>query len=154
MQTLTNSDDVRGLRERFRTLRPEDYRRWGKMTAADVPVHLRQIFRAVMGEIEVPTPPMKKPAPLPGPLLKWFALRLPRRWPTTIKTPPPFETGSPWMNVAGFEEDRESAIASMERFAEGRWTVTSHPMFGPMSFGDWTRWGWLHVDHHLRQFGR
>jgi hypothetical protein len=27
-------------------------------------------------------------------------------------------------------------------------------MFGAMTRGDWLRWGWLHMDHHLRQFGR
>ena len=30
----------------------------------------------------------------------------------------------------------------------------SHPMFGPMTPEDWMRWGYLHADHHLRQFGR
>jgi hypothetical protein len=27
-------------------------------------------------------------------------------------------------------------------------------MFGPMTEKDWMRWGYLHADHHLRQFGR
>jgi hypothetical protein len=26
-------------------------------------------------------------------------------------------------------------------------------MFGSMQRTDWLRWGWLHADHHLRQFG-
>jgi Protein of unknown function (DUF1569) len=29
-----------------------------------------------------------------------------------------------------------------------------HPIFGPMTAKDWMRWGYLHADHHLRQFGR
>ena len=28
-----------------------------------------------------------------------------------------------------------------------------HPLFDEMSERDWMRWGYLHVDHHLRQFG-
>jgi hypothetical protein len=28
-----------------------------------------------------------------------------------------------------------------------------HPLFDAMSERDWMRWGYLHVDHHLRQFG-
>ena len=28
-----------------------------------------------------------------------------------------------------------------------------HPIFGRMSDGDWLRWGYLHMEHHLRQFG-
>ena len=30
----------------------------------------------------------------------------------------------------------------------------SIPMFGHMSEKDWMQWGYLHADHHLRQFGR
>jgi hypothetical protein len=29
-----------------------------------------------------------------------------------------------------------------------------HPMFGAMTTLEWMRWGYLHTDHHLRQFGR
>jgi hypothetical protein len=29
----------------------------------------------------------------------------------------------------------------------------AHPYFGRMSHADWLRWGYLHLDHHLRQFG-
>jgi hypothetical protein len=29
-----------------------------------------------------------------------------------------------------------------------------HPMFKEMSEKDWMRWGYLHTDHHLRQFGQ
>lgn len=154
MKTLSRPEDLQALRQRLLSLCAEDERQWGKMTAADMLVHLRQSFRAIMAEIDIVTPPMPKPAPLPGPVLKWIALRLPLRWPTTIKTPPPFEVGSSWMDLAAFDQDRESAIAAMERFALGQWTVSRHPMFGRISFGDWVRWGWLHVDHHLRQFGR
>ena len=28
-----------------------------------------------------------------------------------------------------------------------------HPIFGRMSEAAWLRWAYLHMDHHLRQFG-
>jgi hypothetical protein len=28
-----------------------------------------------------------------------------------------------------------------------------HPMFGDLTSWQWMRWGYLHTDHHLRQFG-
>jgi hypothetical protein len=31
------------------------------------------------------------------------------------------------------------------------WPV--HPIFGEMSEAAWMRWAYLHMDHHLRQFG-
>jgi hypothetical protein len=30
----------------------------------------------------------------------------------------------------------------------------AHPIFGRMTEAEWMRWGYLHTDHHLRQFGR
>jgi hypothetical protein len=38
--------------------------------------------------------------------------------------------------------------------AKGTQWAESHPMFGGMTAKDWMRWGYLHADHHLRQFGR
>jgi hypothetical protein len=35
----------------------------------------------------------------------------------------------------------------------GRFEGIVHPIFGPMSAAAWMRWGYLHADHHLRQFG-
>ena len=40
------------------------------------------------------------------------------------------------------------------RWRAGRSYAPAHPMFGPMTPEDWMRWGYLHADHHLRQFGR
>ena len=39
--------------------------------------------------------------------------------------------------------------ASEDEFFRGR----PHPIFGALSRAAWLRWGYLHVDHHLRQFG-
>jgi hypothetical protein len=29
----------------------------------------------------------------------------------------------------------------------------AHSFFGRLSRTEWLRWGYLHMDHHLRQFG-
>ena len=50
--------------------------------------------------------------------------------------------------------DRATLLASMERFAsKTERDVHPHPIFGPLTTWEWQRWGWLHADHHLRQFG-
>jgi hypothetical protein len=45
------------------------------------------------------------------------------------------------------------SIEKMEELAAGTRWASTHPMFGVMTVGDWRRWGYLHADHHLRQFG-
>jgi hypothetical protein len=41
----------------------------------------------------------------------------------------------------------------VQRLASHRGTWPAHPIFGRLSDSEWLRWGYLHTDHHLRQFG-
>ena len=40
-------------------------------------------------------------------------------------------------------------VVTDPQFFDGR----CHPIFGRLSRTAWLRWGYLHIDHHLRQFG-
>lgn len=89
-------------------------------------------------------------------IVKWIALYAPAPWPRGIMTRPEIDQvlGS-GTRPAEFSADVAELIALLEsaagdgRFFEGR----RHPIFGPLSRSAWLRWGYLHVDHHLRQFG-
>jgi hypothetical protein len=53
-----------------------------------------------------------------------------------------------------FVRDRRELEALIEQFARRTdATLQPHPMFGRLSTAEWQRWGYLHMDHHLRQFG-
>ena len=56
---------------------------------------------------------------------------------------------------AVFEADMRELQKLVERFTQHprdfRWQP--HPHFGPLSEKEWMRLGYLHPDHHLRQFG-
>jgi hypothetical protein len=56
---------------------------------------------------------------------------------------------------ADFTEDLARAEALMEAFVAraGSSDWPAHPIFGRLSDAAWMRWGYLHLDHHLRQFG-
>jgi hypothetical protein len=46
----------------------------------------------------------------------------------------------------------EALVEIVTKPASGyRWPA--HPIFGTMSEAAWLRWAYLHMDHHLRQFG-
>ena len=83
-------------------------------------------------------------------------LYLPFHWPHGVPTRPEFDqidgSGTP---PAEFSVDLRSLLAAIEKFtAQPRaFAFRTHPMFGDMSERDWMRWGYLHADHHLRQFG-
>ena len=48
----------------------------------------------------------------------------------------------------------EQLLDTIERFAGHTPNTNDHPMFGRMDTRNWMRWGYLHADHHVRQFGR
>ncbi len=69
-------------------------------------------------------------------------------------TVPVLKQGTPAMQVGIFEADRADVLAELERFCLPEQVRVDYSLFGQMSYVDWMRWGYLHTDHHLRQFGR
>ena len=54
-----------------------------------------------------------------------------------------------------FERDRAELLKLVERFCEfcnAPKRPRAHPIFGEFREDEWLRWGYLHADHHLRQF--
>ena len=149
MHSLATSDDLRQLHGRLSALRADDSRHWGTMDATQMVCHVHGAFRMAMGEI--PFAPV--PVPMPRPVLKMIALWGPLPWKRNFETVPALKVGAPAMQTSSFEQDRSEAIAHMERFCRPEQARVDHAFFGPMSYADWMRWGFLHTDHHLRQFG-
>ena len=148
MKSLASAGTVEEIRRRMESLRETDVRRWGTMMAAEAVRHLHGSFAMAMGDRAA------KPVavPLPRPVMKYLALAMPMRWPKNVATIP--ELLELPRLASGFAEEKRELLAVYERFwrlAEHR---NVHPMLGEMSSGDWMRWGYLHTDHHLRQFGR
>jgi len=112
--------------------------------------HLADSFRGVMGE----KPLREAPSRMPRKLIKWIALDVPLAWPKGIQTRPETdqeEGGTPPAEVAA---DLRELQRLFERFVRNPrdFSWQPHPIFGPMSERDWMRWGYLHMDHDLRQF--
>ena len=150
MKSLASAKVLAELRERLMCLREEDRPLWGKMTAQQMVRHLSTAYEVALGDRNVT--PLK--GPLPPPVMKWIALRSGVQWPKNVQTTPELIRAVEEECSATFEELVRETAERMELVAKGmRWT-REHPIFGAMSAKDWMRWGYLHADHHLRQFGR
>jgi len=110
--------------------------------------HLSDSFRAVMGERDISsaTGVMKRT------VVKWVALHTPFPWPHGFKTRPEADQELGGTKPVDFDVDMAGLLTIIERFSQSR-TRSPHPMFGDLSEWEWQRWGYLHLDHHLRQFG-
>jgi hypothetical protein len=151
MRTLDSTSDRETIVRRISALTKTDSRLWGKMSVHQMVCHLCDSFRLALGE--------KPASPASGFLqrtvLKWIALQAPMKWPKGVGTRPEVEQGVGGTAPVEFGSDRSELIRVCERFCAGAGDISVvHPFFGRMSTREWLRWGYLHADHHLRQFGR
>jgi hypothetical protein len=120
------------------------------MSAHQMLCHLADAFRVGRG-VRACRP---VDTPFSRTLVKWVALYLPLAWPAGIATRPEVDPLRDGTKPGDFAADLAALVGELEVFAaspvlEGK----PHPIFGAMSARAWLRWGWLHTDHHLRQFG-
>ena len=134
---------------RLARLRADSTRRWGKMSCHQMIVHLSDSFLCPMGEKIA----SRARVPIPRGAYRWLALYVPVQWPHGVATRPEMEQGVGGTAPVEFSRDRERLAALIERFVKKDFKWADHPIFGRMSEKDWMRWGYLHCDHHLRQFG-
>ena len=151
MKSLRNRNDREEVLGRLMALQPDSTRRWGKMSAHQMVCHLSDSFLTAFGEKEV------SPATslFQRTVVKWIALKSPLRWPPGVKTRPEVDQEIGGTRPTEFRRDVEALSRIVERFTlqprEFAWRP--HPTFGALTDEERMRWGYLHMDHHLRQFG-
>ena len=151
MKTLARARDKAEILRRLKAVGPESSRRWGRMSAPQMVCHLSDSFRMCLGQKEVrPTNSW-----LGHTIVKPVALYLPIPWVHGILTSPEIDQECEGTKPDDFAEDVKELETLMEVVTTPplRFNGRSHPLFGAMSATDWLRWGYLHMDHHLRQFG-
>jgi hypothetical protein len=151
MNTLADPRCLTEILQRLRSLRPDSPRQWGKMSVHQMVCHLSDSFKMATGE--------RVAAPFGGlaqrTVIKWIALYAPLKWPPDIPTRPEVDQYGAGTKPTEFAADVAALEAIVRRIAANRRAVAglSHPIFGRMSTRAWLRWGYLHMDHHFRQFG-
>ena len=152
MKTLARERDRAEVIGRLGAVRPDSAGRWGRMSAHQMICHLSDGFLMGLGEKTV-TAAMGMPQ---GTIIKWIALYVPVPWPAArIRTSPEIDQHLGGTRPDDFAADVARLHGLVELFAARAGTLEwpAHPLFGSMSEAAWLRWGYLHMDHHLRQFG-
>jgi len=151
MKTLARQRDKTELLRRLRSVRPDSIARWGRMSAHQMVCHVADALRMWTGEMPVRT----NTNLLKRTMVKWTALYAPLHWPAGIPTSPEIDQERGGTRPADFAADVARLEALLDAVTTQTRTLDSqhHPMFGKLSDAAWLRWGYLHMDHHLRQFG-
>jgi hypothetical protein len=151
MRTLAQQRDKAEILDRLRQVRPDSVRRWGRMSAHQMICHLADSFRMVTGQktVRLDTSLLKRT------IVKWIALYAPLHWPAGIRTSPEIDQERGGTRPVEFAADVAQVEALLELFTAPTRSLDRrcHPTFGTLSDAVWLRWGYLHMDHHLRQFG-
>lgn len=148
MKTLLNVCDREELLRRVAVVRSDSQRRWGRMSAPQMICHLSDTFRSALGERYVsPNTNFLKRT-----LMKRWALWVPVPWPHWVKARPEVDQLQGGTKPVEFASDVQQLRVLFERYC-GASEFSPHPMLGPMSRTERMRWAYLHMDHHLRQFG-
>ena len=151
MKTMARPADKAEIIRRLKMVRPDCSRRWGRMSAHQMVCHLSDAFRLVTHQ--------KAASPATGivqsTLIKWIALYVPFSWPRGVPTRPEMDQEIEGTKPGDFAADLADLESLLERITiVGKdYDWPAHPIFGRMSESAWKRWAYLHVDHHLRQFG-
>jgi hypothetical protein len=154
-QTLADSAVRSQVLDRLRRVGPQTPRRWGTMSSHEMLCHLSDIFRAVLREREMS---FVRRVPVPRSFLCWWALWVPLPWPHGFPTRSEADPRRRGTRPGDFERDRAALEELVDRVivlgaAPSPQSWGRHPLFGELSDREWMRWSYLHLDHHLRQFG-
>jgi hypothetical protein len=137
------------VKDRLAQLRPDSERLWGKMTAAQMLAHCAASMEMAVG---LTFPPRRFIGRLVGPIAKK----------AVITERQPFRRNSASDKTLiireerDFEVERQRLSGLLERFLAGgpeRCTRHPHSFFGRLTPAEWAALMYVHLDHHLQQFG-
>jgi Protein of unknown function (DUF1569) len=151
MKTVARLSDKAEIVRRLRVVGPDRRPRWGRMSAHQMICHLSDSIRMATGQ----KPVSEASGLFHRTILKWIVLYAPLRWPAGVPTRPEIDQEIGGTSPFDFAADVAELEALLNRITTQTGNVgwQMHPMFGRMSEAAWLRWAYLHMDHHLRQFG-
>jgi hypothetical protein len=148
MKSLSEPATTEEVKERMAKVRPDSERLWGKMSPAQALAHCSAAMEVSVG--------------LRFPPRNFIGRLIGRRVLKIFLAGKPFPRNSPTDKSFVVRDDRDFDVEGqrlrglIDRFAAaGPAGCTKHPhsFFGPLTPQEWAELNYMHLDHHLRQFG-
>ncbi len=148
-RSLLHHNANKQMLKRIALLTPATVAKWGTMDAAAMLRHCRIVAETILARQSPDESPTLKQL-----MLRTLVLHIMRRLPKGRQQPKVIAEAMAAQPSLSFEEERQHLAEITSRFANYGGVLSGrHPVFGPMRTAHWGAFAWLHLDHHLRQFG-
>ena len=146
MDSIFDKTGNEAIIARINSLTTESKGLWGKMTVDQMCKHCTSAINVAFGKQDVKVNFLIR---FLGKMLKdkVFNGEFKRNSPTAKEFI--------FTNHYDLEIAKKDFVESFSQFAQGQQSikVMDHPFWGKMTYEDWDKLMWKHVDHHLKQFG-
>lgn len=147
MKSIYNPKDNDQMIARINSLTPESQALWGKMSVDQMLKHTNEALIVAFGEKTLN--------------INFFMRFLGKMMKNKIFNSE-FKKNSPtapefiFTEKYDFDEVKKELISNINRLTIGHDSikVLDHPFWGKMTYDEWNKLIWNHLDHHLRQFGK
>lgn len=142
-----NPNDKAAIVDRLNALTPQSQRQWGTMSVSQMLNHLQRPIQHSLGELS-----SKKAAPSWVGWLAKIVFLGGIKFPKNTVTMKEFKVRTDDYN---FDTEKQAVLTYLQKAEETANTsrLKAHPLFGNLSATEWGQLTYIHLDHHLRQFG-
>lgn len=149
-KSLFDSQSVEAVVKRLTALSPEDTARWGSMDAGKMLQHCRIVNETILYGRKTDKKPSFKEN-----VLKIIFINLFKRIPKNANSPQIIKQAAARQKSIVFDDEKNRLIQTVKAFYKHKEPIAAaHPVFGPMNTKDWGTFAWVHLNHHLTQFGK
>jgi hypothetical protein len=146
-KNLRDEGTAKELIERVNGLAADRSALWGKMQVTEMLHHCNKATRAILDGR-----PSNKPSSLKQQSLKFLFLHVLQKFPKNVEAPARVAVEK--ISRDRFEVEKQHLIDLTNEFVRHPKSIeATHPIFGNLNDRQWGVFTWMHLDHHLRQFG-
>lgn len=148
MEDIFKAQDNQNIIDRLNNLTPESQPLWGKMTVSQMLVHCQKPIEVLTGKLQLKGGLLGF---LFGKMAKNNFLKM-RGFNKSAPTHPKFKVN----DNPDFAAEKNTLVSMVEALGSlgvASIAIDKHPFFGPMTNEEWGSLMYIHLDHHLKQFG-
>lgn len=132
---------------RVEKLNSNSQRKWGKMSVSQMLKHMNVAFAVPINKIQVPKDKLYLFSA--NPFARWMMIKAMTKWPKNLVTAESFKV----KDDPDFEPTKKEFLETIHEFLNATNFDGRHPVFGVMSKELWGDAMYIHLNHHLEQFG-